>query len=981
MERALNNWAVRIILPAALTMLLFLIVVFLVIIPTLHGSLMDRKREMCRTMTEATWHVLDYFHNQELQQHLTKSEAQRYAIDQIKSMRYGPEGKDYFWINDMHPMMVMHPYLPELDGTDLTDWADPQGKHLFVEFVDVVKADGEGYVDYMWQWKDDPDVIAQKVSFVKGYEPWGWIIGTGIYIDDVEREINALSRRMVLVCGLILLLVAGLLTYTILQSLQGERKRQRAEHALRDNLRYLAQVINTTSEGFWMVDPAGRIKDVNRSLTDMLGYPEEDLVGTRPEQYFVAGSDPRPGPEQAITPFALGHPVEMEMQRADGSKLNVLVHGSALAESGSLSQGIFAFLTDITQLKEVEQRLRESQERYRRLVETAPVGIVIHRNEVIEFANQTLCRLFGAASQRELQGRRISDFLTPESADLARQRISLMTSTRAILPPVMMDMVRDDGSALFAETASSTVTHAGETAVLTVLLDRTERREFEQEIQRLFTAIEQSEDAFIITDGAMNVLYVNRAIAGFSPLTVEGFKGRHLDALLAGGQPEVLAEMKQALDNTEVWRGRIEVPTVDGGTNRLDMTVSPVVSPAGDVRNYVAVVRDVTREAELERKLRQSQKLEAIGTLAGGIAHDFNNILYAIIGYSDMALDELDDVGFPYECVQEIITAATRAAGLVKQILSFARQSEQAKAQVEILPIIKEVLKLIRSTLPSNIQIRQDLPDSRATIYADPTELHQVLMNLCTNGAQAMLASGGALTVTLREVEVDEETVSQHPQLVPGPHVLISIGDTGPGIPPDIADRIFEPFFTTKDFGQGTGMGLSVVHGIVTALNGIITVYNEPDAGATFNIYLPVAPGEPFKAEHDETGLVSGSEHILIVDDEEIIVTMLRQMLLKLGYRVSSFTDSGKALTAILADPQRFDVVITDQTMPDITGDVLARRILEARPEIPVILATGFSHTITEEQAGELGIRAFLHKPVFKSDLARTLRQVLDSPD
>jgi signal transduction histidine kinase/ActR/RegA family two-component response regulator len=381
---------------------------------------------------------------------------------------------------------------------------------------------------------------------------------------------------------------------------------------------------------------------------------------------------------------------------------------------------------------------------------------------------------------------------------------------------------------------------------------------------------------------------------------------------------------------------------------------------------------------ELEHQLRQAQKMEAIGTLAGGIAHDFNNILSPIIGYSEMIMDDLQKQNPMKNKIEQILIAATRAKDLVKHILTFSRQTEQELTPLEIQSIIKESLKLLRASLPSTIEIRQKIDVSCRPVLADPTQIHQVIMNLCTNAFHAMRDKGGTLGVEITEVEISiSDCISL--KLNPGIYVRISVSDTGHGIPASIMDRIFEPYFTTKAPGEGTGLGLSVVHGIVKSYNGDIKIYSEPGKGTSVNIYMPCIEADASIREKSVSEVISsGRERILLVDDEEYIIKMMKEMIERLGYRISAYTSSRIAYDEFRMNPYEYDLVITDQTMPDMVGTELAKELMRIRPNIPVIICTGFSEILSEEKAKAIGIREYISKPVVKSEISKAIRNVLD---
>ena len=392
-------------------------------------------------------------------------------------------------------------------------------------------------------------------------------------------------------------------------------------------------------------------------------------------------------------------------------------------------------------------------------------------------------------------------------------------------------------------------------------------------------------------------------------------------------------------------------------------------------------IQDAEKEREkLTAQLQQAQKMEAIGTLAGGIAHDFNNILSAILGYAELASFGIGEDSKVEYYLEQSMQAARRAKDLVEQILTFSRQTKQERKPLNIKPIIKEGLKFLRASLPTTIEIREDIEEDLGTIEADPTQVHQVLMNLCTNAAHAMEKNGGGLGVSLCKLDIDGETSSARQEIEPGPYVRLRVSDTGHGMPPEILERIFDPYYTTKEIGKGTGLGLAVVHGIVKSYGGAITVSSEVGKGSTFDIYFPRIGAVNLSSQGDkgEPLLLGGHERVLFVDDEMAIVEVGREVLEHLGYEVVARTSSIEALELFRGQADQFDLVITDMTMPNMTGDKLAQELLKVRPGIPIILCTGFSEHVTEEKAKSMGIREFAMKPLVIRDLAKAIRRALD---
>lgn len=496
--------------------------------------------------------------------------------------------------------------------------------------------------------------------------------------------------------------------------------------------------------------------------------------------------------------------------------------------------------------------------------------------------------------------------------------------------------------------------------------------------ERYRTITENSPDIILRFDANFKCVYVSPSIKAMTGKEPEDYIGKtHRQAGYPIHTCELLEEaIKNTFETGELQELEYEYESPEQSIY-VSLRLKPEFGEGDKVESVIGVSRDITERRRLEDQLRQAQKMEAIGTLAGGIAHDFNNILGIIVGYSELSLDESENNTIVHENLTQILSAANRASELVKQILAFSRKSEKQKKPVYASQIANEVLKMIRSTLPTTIDIKSHIPEKTGLILANPTQIHQVLMNLCTNAGHAMREKGGVLEVTLKHVNLDDNTRLH--ELESGKYLEITVKDSGHGMKPAVIERIFEPYFTTKKTGEGTGMGLSVVHGIIKSHGGDIDVQSEPDKGTTFTIYLPLSKKEAAPAAEttiqDSSG---GGEHILFVDDEKDLVEMGKQMLERIGYKVTVRTSSIEVLEAFKQNPRKYDLVITDQTMPNMTGIQLTRELINIRPDIPVILCTGFSESVSKENYRTLGIRSFLMKPIVKKEMARIIRQVLN---
>jgi signal transduction histidine kinase/CheY-like chemotaxis protein len=420
------------------------------------------------------------------------------------------------------------------------------------------------------------------------------------------------------------------------------------------------------------------------------------------------------------------------------------------------------------------------------------------------------------------------------------------------------------------------------------------------------------------------------------------------------------------------------VSPLDNLTYRL--THMPVLNDDQTI-SKLTIYRDITdylnavaEKEKAQAKLIQAQKMESIGTLAGGIAHDFNNILYPIIGFAELSIEDLPEVHPIKENLEDILQGAKRARDLVKQILAFSSQREEKLKLLPLAPLIQEALKLLRATIPSNIDIQQELYSTSDCVLANPIGIHEIIMNLCTNAYHAMEKTGGILSIHLNKTEPNPKLNLPH-----GNFCCLSISDTGIGIPPEIINKIFEPYFTTKELGKGSGLGLSVVHGIIKKYHGEISVESKPGKGTIFNIYLPVTSATKTSEEASgDRANPGGNENILFVDDEIPIVKLGIRLLERIGYKVTGRNSSVEALALFKSAPDDFDLVITDMTMPEMVGTDFAAKLMEIRPDIPVILCTGFSENVNFETSPQFGLRGYIHKPILSADLYSEVRQVLN---
>lgn len=629
-----------------------------------------------------------------------------------------------------------------------------------------------------------------------------------------------------------------------------------------------------------------------------------------------------------------------------------------------------------------EDEVRRAKEFLENVFKTSGDGLIVTdaHGYIVRINNKAL-QLFGYPEQ-EMLGKHIAEFAADNYNDYADMPPNMeLLLKKDFIENYESEHQRKDGTWFTAER-NIIIMKDGEgspVGAVASIRDITERKKAEKKLTNLASAIEQAEEMIFILDASGAIEYANPA--------VEKIGGFHREELLGktpfSGKRGVYdrgftGPVWGKINAGHTWSGHISETKKDGSPCEIDLTIAPVRDATGAIVNFVAIGRDVTRELKMEARLRQSQKMEAIGTLAGGIAHDFNNILGAILGYAELSLDETEEGSSVEYNLKQILKSSMRARDLVRQILAFSRKDMEGRKPVNINSIIKEAVRLLRASLPSTIEIRTHISEQAGMVNSNPTQLHQLLMNLCTNAAQAMSGNGGQLVIALTPVFLAEGDSAVNPDMHPGPYVQLTVRDTGTGIDPKIIDRIYDPFFTTKEVGKGTGMGLAVVHGIVKSHEGSIQVESEPGRGSTFNVLLPAVAAQPQEHREEEKPLPRGSERILFIDDEKNLIDVGKGQLESLGYRVTAMQSSLEALDVFQKDPPAFDLVITDQTMPGITGDNLAKKLMAVRADIPVILCSGYTELVSEDRVRELGIKAFLMKPLKRREMAQVIRNILD---
>lgn len=642
----------------------------------------------------------------------------------------------------------------------------------------------------------------------------------------------------------------------------------------------------------------------------------------------------------------------------------------------------------VRELEEIDYRrirtkkvLLESDEMYNLLVNHSQTGIYIHVGGLLKFVNNRFAEMLGYVKE-EIIGRLYWDFVHPEDRAMVRD-ISLARAREEPAPKEYEFRHQSkDGGTVWVHNLPIIIHYQGQIANMGNLIQINDRKQAEEALRKSEQIL--TEMGSIAKIGGWEHDRVTGETYGthetYKILEIESDPAPGIDEYLSFCPPKDRKKLNKAY-RLSIETGRqfdleLQVKTLKGRSIWVRVLGQPEYRD-GNCVNIKGIIQDITVQKKMKAQLHQAQKMESIGNLAGGIAHDFNNILSSVIGFTELALDDAAK-GTPLENnLQEIYTAGIRAKDLVQQILAFSRQSDEERKPIRVDTIINEALKLIRSTIPTTIRIKKNI-QSKSLIMGNSSQVHQLIMNLSTNAAHAMEDTGGILDVGLKDVELSGQSSLPLLTLKSGNYLKITVSDTGCGIAPHNIHSIFEPYFTTKSVGEGTGMGLALVHGIVTSYEGTITVDSELGKGTLFSIYLPITKTGQNYQPYEEKKLPSGTEHILFVDDELPIAKIGCQILKRLGYQVTIRTSSIEALELFRSKPEYFDIVITDMTMPNMTGDEFAAELIALRPDIPVILCSGYSKKLTDEDIDRIGIKAFAYKPMVKAEMAKTVRKVLD---
>ncbi|MBW1783785.1 MAG: PAS domain S-box protein [Deltaproteobacteria bacterium] len=772
-----------------------------------------------------------------------------------------------------------------------------------------------------------------------------------------------------------------------------EEKRKQVEKALRDSRNMLQTVLDSIpSAVFWknrdLIYLGGNrtwlAATELKSSEEVVGKSDYDLPWEK-GQADAFREDDRRVMESGIPEYGIIEPY----LRADGTQAWAKTNKVPLRDKEGNVTGVLGTYEDITERKQDAEALRESEEKYRNIFNNAQVGIFrtrISDGKILD-CNERFARTYGYKTCDEC----IDDFVVSEHYTTPGTREKMVASLmeKGEVNNIEACFSRKDGDDVWIRFSAHAYPEEG--FLEGVGYDITEEKKtfaaLQESEEKYRNILESMQEGYYEVDLAGNFTFFNDAmcrIRGYTKDEMMGMNNReYMDAETAKKVYKAFSEAYRTQKSIKGYEW--EIMKRDGTKGYVEVSVGLIKDLAGNPIGFRGIARDITERkqaekerARLEAQLQQARKMEAIGTLAGGIAHDFNNILAIILGNAELASDDVPDWNPASESLKEIHRASIRAKDMVRQLLAFSRKTDEESTLIDMAPIIKESMKMLRSAIPTSVEFKEHISNDPCNIMGDAAQINQVVMNLVTNATDAMSEEGGSLEVTLEKIILREEKPCFDWVLSPGTYVRLKMRDTGEGIDPKIMDRIFEPYYTTKDVGKGTGMGLSVVHGIVKRHGGGIRVESELGKGTLFEIYLPALEETAEEENEPEGDIQGGSERILFVDDEVSIANLNHQRLERLGYDVKSTTKPLEALEWFKADPDRFDVMITDMTMPRMTGDRLAAEVLKIRPHMPVIICTGYSERMSAKKAEALGLRKYIEKPVDLRNLASALREVLE---
>ena len=971
-----------IVVPLALTMGALAVLLFHMLVPYVEARFVAFKKCSLRELTQVAVGVLAHYAEMADGGRIPLAEARRAAIEHLRQIRFGNDGKDYFWINDRTPRIIMHPYRPELEDSDVSQFADPGGKRLFMDAVQAVAGpDGAGFIDYTWQWQDNADRRLPKISHVRLFRPWGWIVGTGLYIDDVRQEVRDLSVRLIY-GGLAAMAGVGLLAALMIwQGIRAERSRREAWLALHKRGEEQRAVLESAPQPVVVYDRQGTARYINPAFTRIFGWTPGEVMGQRID--FVPDSEREKTLETIGQAYAQGS-AALETRRftRDGRTLAVQISAAIFNDISGTPIGMVVNLMDITAQKQTEAALLASQEIFQTIGNTARDAIVmIDDADRITYWNRAGETLLGY-SEAEALGQEMHRLVAPErfQPDFRKYFPHFRQSgTGSVVGrTVELSARHKQGHEVPIELSIASVRFKDRWHAVGILRDIADRKQAEMALRdsedKYRRLVENASDAIFVTQDGV-IKFPNRRMLETSGYDEQFLKEvRFIDLIHPDYRPLIAENHAKRLQGKPV-----DAAITFQGYNRQGdllwlelnaITVEWEGRPA--VLNFM---RDITEKKRLEAEIQQAHRLESLGTLAGGIAHDFNNLLMGILGNTALLLAEIEPAHPHHQRLKDIDQLVRSGAELTGQLLGFARGGKYEVRPTDLNQVVGKNVELFGRT-HKEVTIQNRFQPDLWPVEIDRGQIGQVLINLLVNAWQAM-PGGGELTVATANVELNRGDVAPY-DIAAGRFVRVTVADTGIGMDDATRQRIFEPFFTTRQMRRGTGLGLASAYGIIRNHGGIITVTSQKGVGSTFEIYLPASDKPALPDVRKKIDQLKGNETILLVDDEDMILVVAQQLLARLGYKVITAAGGQAAVEIFQRDPARIDLVILDMIMPGLSGEEVFEQMRAIAPKVRILLSSGYSEDGEAKAIMARGCDGFIQKPFDLILLSQRIREVLD---
>lgn len=968
---------IKIVLPFVMTVILFCVAIFYIEMPLVKHNILNMKREMIRQLVESAESTLDYYYRLEQKGILTHKQAQAGAVANLRNMRYGKDNKDYFWIIDMNHFVVLNPYRPDLEGKDWSQLHDPNGKYFIQEFVKTVKYYGAGYAEYMWQWKDDPKRIVPKISYIKGFEPWDWIIGTGVYIEDVQAAVAVFSFKMFIMSSGILIIVSlfcflNMYLGFLREKRRGETEKQELKYSLKENLEKYKALCDNISNGVALYKAINNgddfiIVDFNLAAAKIENIPQEDVIGKTVLEVF-------PGVKEFgifevfqrvwKTGAPEHYPVKLYKDgRICGWRENYVYK----LPSGE----IVAVYTDETARVLAQEEILK----FKTIADNANFAVCLCDTEGdISYINNYFAGLLGFPIE-EILGKHFSLFFNKEQIKEVNKLYKQLFSTQSFSAKEVWH-TRKDG-AVFPMLVSGVLIQDNTGKPLFIAVsgqDITEHKEAEEKLrqseQKYRSVVDNVGLGIAVMSVDMKVLAINRQMEKYYPEV--DFSAKPVCYKIFNNPPRetpcTYCPTLQTLKDGNVHEAETETPTGDQIVN-YRLVSSPIKDEQDNIVAAIEIVEDITAYKRMRDELLKAMKLESVGILAGGIAHDFNNLLTAILGNISLILVNVSENEKIHRFLKNIENASFRARDLSQQLLTFSKGGAPVKKVTSIAALIKEYAHFSVKIL--NIKYEFDIPDDLYAVDIDTGQINQVITNLVVNAEQAM-PDGGLIKIKAQNIVLRKKNEFQLPA---GVYVKISINDQGCGISEEHLGKVFDPFFTTK--AQGSGLGLATAYSIIKRHSGYIDLDSKPGVGTGANFYIP-AVGE-LSPVNDEVSIPKGK--ILVMDDEEMDRDILGVILKHLGYEVEYACDGEKAIemySDAVKSGTPYDAVIVDLVIPGgMNGTSTIQKLRESYPDVKALMATGYSTDPAVSQFKEYGFAGVVNKPLSINDLNNVLCNIL----